>query len=198
MDVLDIVTNIIRYCGRVVKLGADIQEPARGRFVSDLQGMCSNAEDSYGQVLKRLLPVRSSSNDPARFAIELHSFRADIETRNAFKPEHLCGRIDQILVDLESNLNALKYSLEFRRLKEVKQGLGAVGYLDDQVYTSYDKLTSDLDGLATRIESNLGTNEPAKARGTASQALLRILVFEDKLRTGIADLRDVKNRILHG
>ncbi len=87
MDVLDILTNVMRYCGRVVTFAADIQEPARAKFVNDLQGICSNAEDSYGQLLKRFLPLKSSSNDPGKLATEIHAFRGDMETRKAFKPE---------------------------------------------------------------------------------------------------------------
>lgn len=198
MDVLDTLTSIMRYCGRVVKLGADIQEPTRATFVSDLQGICSNAEDSYGQVLRRLLPIKNSSNNPAKLAIELHMFHADVQTRDQFKPDHLCGRVDQILVDLASNLSPLKYSLDISRLKQMRTDLGVVGKFDGQFYASYNNLTSGLDQLGLQIENSLSANRPAEAGDAAKEALHQIAIFEDELRTAIADMRDVKDRILHG
>ncbi len=101
-------------------------------------------------------------------------------------------------MDLDSNLKPLKYSLDLFRIGEIRKGLGKVGEFDAKFYASYDKLTSDLDQLAFEIESGLTTNKRDEARATARQAYQRILIFEDELNTSIADMRDVKNRILHG
>src|SRR5580704_15051571 len=103
MDVLDVLTSVVRTCTRVIKVGADIQESARKRLVDDLQETCSAAEDSFGEVLKRLLPIKKASGDPKALALELHAFRADQATRAVFKPDHLCGRVDQLLLDLKNN-----------------------------------------------------------------------------------------------
>jgi hypothetical protein len=66
---------------------------------------------AFDKVLVRLKPVKSAANDPKRLAAALRQFSADATTRKAFKPEHLCGEVDQLLVGLQSNLNPLKYSL---------------------------------------------------------------------------------------
>jgi hypothetical protein len=197
MNVLDTLTKALRYSARLVRAGAALQQAARTKLVTDLQGICSNVEDSYDAVLKRLLPIKSAARDPKALASEIHAFRADSATKQKFKPDHLCGRVDQILMDLESNLTPLKYSLDVSRLGEIKNELGAVGKFDGAFYISYDDFTSDLDRLALEIDKCLPTN-PSAAQAIAAQILELILVFEDELKTGIADVRDIKDRILHG
>src|SRR3712207_6187319 len=137
MDVLALLQRALETCARVIKVGAGIQENVRRSLVEDLQQICLRCEEALGAVLSRLQPVKDAYQSAPRLARELRTFAADTETRNSFKPEHLCGEIDNLIVRLESNLDPLKYSIDYGRLEEVHENLGYVGEFDDAIYRSY-------------------------------------------------------------
>jgi hypothetical protein len=198
MDILDLLTKAIRACARIVSFGAGIQSRSRKALVEALQNICSDAIDAYSAVLKRLQPVKDSFTSPKALADEIEAFRADEVTRSAFKPDHLCGRVDQLLMDLANNLDPSKYSLDISRLNTIRSELGAIGTLDRKWYDSYDNLTSQLDAIATQLKYNVKPKEKGLAKDLAERAIAIIKVFEDELRTGIADIHDAKERILFG
>ena len=128
-----------------------MQENARKGLVADLQTICSNCDAAYGAVLARLVPVKNAFRDPQTLSTELRALAADTTTRDQFKPEHLCHQVDQLLVRLSSNLDELKYSIDFRRIKDLRQELNRFGDVDGAIYQSYDDFTVELDQIATQI-----------------------------------------------
>src|SRR5262245_35129574 len=130
MQVFEALKQAVKACADVIKWGAGIQEPARKGLVTDLQAICSNCEAAYDAVLARLVPIKNAFADPNTLAAELRAFAADTATRAKFKPDHLCGQVDQLLVRLSSNLDPLKYSIDFRRIEEVRQYLKQFGNFD--------------------------------------------------------------------
>jgi hypothetical protein len=193
MRVLDLLTGALKTSARVVKLGAGLQEKTRKQLVTDLNRICGKCQTAFDTVLVRLKPVKNSARNSKRLAIALRQFAADSATRKAFKPEHLCGEVDSILVSLESNLNPLKYSLDVTRLREIRGQLLQVGNADAAIYQSYDDLTRELDNLASEILG--GTSELAKRTEYARHI---ISAFEDDLRAALRGVREARDMILHG
>lgn len=91
MEVLELIQRALKVVAEVVKWGAGIQEQTRKELVQELQSICLNCEAAYDAVLKRLVPVKDAFSDRNRLADELRAFVADTQTRDRFKPEHLCG-----------------------------------------------------------------------------------------------------------
>ena len=153
MDFLSILKDAVKECSRVIKFGAGIQSKARNRLIADLQSICSKVETAYSDVLARLHPVKDSFQNPKILAKELKRFAADKKTRNAFKPDHLCGEVDSLLNDLENNLDPLKYSIDVKKISSLRQNIQRVGNLDFQIFEAYDQFTRELDNLGIDIES---------------------------------------------
>ena len=80
------------------------QGAERSQLIADLQAICSRCDDAYAAVIKKLRPVKNSYTDREALADALRTFAADDQTRSAFKPEHLCGEVDQLLQRLSSDL----------------------------------------------------------------------------------------------
>lgn len=193
MDVLELLKRALKTCASVIKLGAGIQEKVRKELTNDLQQICLKCEEAYGTVLKRLSPVKDAFQDPTNLAKELRDFAADTATRNAFKPEHLCGEIDHLIVRLASNLDPLKYSIDYGRIQEIRANLSSVGNFDGAIYRSYDEFARQLDELATQLRD---PTFDAEERRRYAQHVIRD--FEDDLRSAIDGVRGTKNNILHG
>ena len=192
MDVLELLKRALNACARVVKVGAGIQEEVRKDLVEDLQRICFNCEQALDTVLSRLRPIKDSYLSAPSLAKELRDFAADAETRDAFKPEHLCGDIDRLIVRLESNLDPLKYSIDYRRIEEVRRNLDFVGDYDASIYQSYDEFTWQLDQLATQLQDPSSFDVEERRR----YAQHVIEDFEADLRSAIAGVRDTKNSIV--
>ena len=187
MEILNAIRHAIQACADVVKWGAGIQEDTRKKLVEDLQAICLNCDTAYEAVLKRLVPVKNAFSDRGKLAIELRSFAADAETRGTFKPEHLCGQVDHLLVRLASNLDPLKYSVDYRRIEDVRDGLFRSRNVDAAIREAYEELTSQLDNIATQI------NDPkADGEERARYAQRVIQDFEAELRSTLTDLREAK------
>ena len=191
MEILNGLRRAIQTCADVIKWGAGIQEDTRKKLVEDLQAICLNCDAAYEAVLKRLVPVKNAFSDKSKLAGELRSFAADTETRNKFKPEHLCGQVDQLLVRLASNLDPLKYSVDFRRVNDVRDGLFRSRNVDAAIREAYDELTSQLDAIATQI------NDPSVDGEERARYAQRVIQdFEGELRSALADLREAKAKTL--
>jgi hypothetical protein len=192
MEILALLRRAITACGKVLKFGAAIQEPKRKELTRKLQKVCLNCEKAYGTVLKRLAPVKDAFQDPADLAKQLRKFAADTKTRDQFKPEHLCSEVSHILVELASNLDPLKYSLDFTRLGEIRRSLLQLENVDAAIYASYDEFTKQLDQLATQLR------DPAfdvVERVRYTKAVIKD--FEEELRSTMDEVRTTQKKILH-
>ena len=189
MEVLELLKRAIKACAEVIKWGGGIQEPTRKNLVKDLQGICLNCEAAYDAVLKRLVPVKNAFSDKSKLALELRKFASDSKTRDKFKPDRLCGQVDQLLTRLNSNLNPLKYSVDYRRIEGVRESLNRFGSFDAAIFQSYDELTSQLDQIATQI------NDPAlDCEERARYAQHVIQDFEAELRSALTAVREAKTQ----
>ncbi|WP_455387740.1 hypothetical protein [Petrachloros mirabilis] len=189
MEVLDLLKRAVKACADVIRWGAEIQGPARKALVKDLQDICLNCEAAYDAVLTRLIPVKDAFSNKDKLSTELRAFRADSQTRDKFKPEHLCGQVDQLLARLGSNLDPLKYSVDYRRIEDLRKSLKQFGSFDAAIYQSYDDLTSQLDQIATQI------NDPTfDSKERAQYATHVINDFETELRSAKKSVREAKDQ----
>jgi|GEM_PF-2989397 len=193
MDFLSILKDAVKECSRVIKFGAGIQSKARNRLINDLQNICSRVESAYSAVLARLHPVKDSFQNPKALAKELKRFAADSKTRKVFKPDHLCGEVDTLLMDLESNLDPLKYSIDVRKISSLRDNIQRVGNFDMEMFEAYDQFTRELDSLGMDIETadaELKEERSVYARHVISD-------FEKDLFDAIKSMREAKDLILH-
>lgn len=191
MDILELLKRAVKTSASVIEFGAGIQEPARKALADDLQRICSNCEKAYSVVLERLVPVKNTMPDAEALSKELRAFAADSGTRDAFKPEHLCGEVDHLLVRLSSNLDPIKYSVDARRIGDLRSSLGMVGDVDAAIYASYDEFARQLDDLATQI------NEPGADQDERRRYAQRVVrEFELELRSAVDSVREAKASIL--
>lgn len=191
MQVFEALNQAVKACAEVVKWGAGIQEPTRKGLAADLQAICANCDAAYDAVLSRLAPIKNAFGNPTALAAELRAFAADAATRAKFKPEHLCGEVDQLLVRLSSNLDPLKYSIDFRRIEEVRQYLQRFGNFDGAIFQSYDELVAELDGIATQIQSPISDKQE---RSRYAQHVIQS--FESELRATQSAVRDAKTQMI--
>lgn len=193
MNVFKILKDAVEACVDVIKFGSAIQNQAQLRLINDLQMVCSKVESAYSTVLSRLKIVKQNYNDAKELAFALQDFAADAETRNAFKPDHLCGEIDSLLVDLENNLDPLKYSLDIRNIKNIRDDIQRAGNLDMEIFEEYDDFTRSLDNLAADILA--ATDEDQRERVNYAQHTIN--KFQDDLFDAIKSMREAKDVILH-
>jgi len=187
MQVLEALKQAVKACADVVKWGAGIQEPTRKGLAADLQAICMNCDAAYDAVLTRLVPIKNAFADPIALAAELRAFAADGTTRASFKPDHLCGQVDQLLIRLGSNLDPLKYSIDCRRINDVRQYLQRFGNFDGAIFQSYDELVAELDQIATQIQA------PASDKQERSRYAQHVIQnFESDLRATQSAVREAK------
>ena len=191
MDVLNTLKQALKTSAGVIKWGAGLQESTRKNLIAELQEICTNCEAAYDAVLKRLVPIKDAYSDPTNLSRELRTFAADSATRGQFKPEHLCGQVDQLLVQLSSNLAPLKYSIDFRRIQDLRQSFQQSGNVDAAIFDSYDQFASELDHIATQINDQ--AFDP-KERTRYVQHVIED--FEDEVRSLKADMRAAKARVV--
>jgi Fe-S-cluster formation regulator IscX/YfhJ len=191
MEILKILTNTIKTCANVIKWGVGLQASTRKQLVSDLQSICVNCDAAYDAILGRLTPVKNTFGDRERLAVELRAFAADSATRSQFKPEYLCSQIDHLLAQLSSNLDPLKYSVDHRRVTELRQSLMQLGNFDGALLRSYDELARQLDRIATEIQA-----QSADSQERCKYAQHVIQEFEDDLTSSLAEIREAKSRLV--
>lgn len=142
-------------------------------------------------MLVRLLTIKNAYSDPDKLAAELHALKADLEVRRKFKPEFLCGQVDQLLTGLASNLNGIKYSIDMFRVQDVKMCLDRFGSVDGIIFQTYDVFVDGLDHIATLIQ----TKQIDAAEG-AKYVEHIISDFEDDMKQLKTEVRETKNRIV--
>jgi hypothetical protein len=191
MEILKILTNTIKTCAGVIKWGVGLQASTRKQLVSDLQSICVNCDAAYDAILGRLTPVKNTFGDRERLAVELRAFAADSATRSQFKPEYLCSQIDHLLAQLSSNLDPLKYSVDHRRVTELRQSLMQLGNFDGALLRSYDELARQLDRIATEIQA-----QSADSQERCKYAQHVIQEFEDDLTSSLAEIREAKAKLV--
>jgi hypothetical protein len=191
MDVLNTLKEAIKTAGSVIKWGAGLQETTRKSLVADLQAICANCETAYDAVLVRLVPIKNAFSDPNRLAAELRSFAADPITRSQFKPEGLCTQVDQLLAQLDSNLAPLKYSIDVRRIRDLRGAFMQFGNVDKAIFDSYDQFAAALDQIATQIQT--GKLDPREAAAYVQHV---IDDFADEVRSLKNEMRDAKAKVV--
>ena len=135
--------------------------------------------------------MKNAFRDPQKLSTELRELAADATTRSQFKPEHLCHQVDRLLVSLSSNLDPLKYSIDCRRINDLRQELNRFGDVDGAIFQSYDNLTVELDRIATQIV------DPAFDAQERSQYAQHVIEgFESDLRAAQATMRDAKTQTI--
>jgi hypothetical protein len=198
VDVLDYLKQSVNTCTAILKWGANMQGSTRKSLVVDLQSICSNCEDAYGAILERLVPVKNAFADPTTLARELRKFTADQTLRRQFKPNHLCGNIDQLLQRLANNLDPLKYSIDLRQIGELRNRFEAYGNYDLRISESYDEFTVQLDLVANQIGNptlsarRQGRADPFDPRERAQYAEHVIEDFQTELRSALDTVRKAK------
>ena len=191
VEVLEALKRAVKSIAEVVNWGAGIQEPERKNLARELNAICTACEAAYDAVLARLVPVKNAFGDPTALAGELRAFAADATTRAKFKPQHLCGQVDQLLVRLGSNLDPLKYSVDYRRIADLRQYLQRFGNYDGAIFQSYDDLVAQLDQIATEIQTS-----PKDQGERASYARHIIQRFEQDLRSTQAEIHQAKDQVV--
>jgi hypothetical protein len=137
------------------------------------------------------VPIKNAFADPTALATELRAFAADGTTRANFKPDHLCGQVDQLLIRLSSNLDPLKYSIDCRRIDDVRQYLQQFGNFDGAIFQSYDELVAELDRIATQIQTSASDKQE---RSRYAQHVIQS--FESELRATQSAVRDAKTQTI--
>jgi hypothetical protein len=191
VQVLEALKQAVKACADVVSWGAGIQAPERKQLATSLQEICTACEGAYDAVLARLVPIKNSFGNPVALATEIRAFAADSATRDKFKPEHLCHQVDQLLVRLGSNLDPLKYSIDCRRIKEIRQYLSRFGDYDGAIFESYDDLVAQLDKIASEIQ--LSATDKQERADYARKIIQR---FEQDLRETQKAVREAKNEVV--
>jgi hypothetical protein len=193
MENLNLLKSAVTIFSRIITSASRAQAQARADLVDELQAICSECESAYSIVLERLRPVKDAYRDPARLEQELRDLAADRRTRDIFKADHLCGQVDHLLSKLQSNLAALKYSVDVRTLDRLKERLKEIGNYDAALYRDYDEFARDLD----RLSHEIGTAPSVEDR-TRLMAYSRSYIddFEKELWDTIDAMRRAKDRVL--
>jgi hypothetical protein len=185
-------TTVIKTGVRIVKNLITAQSRARTRLLSELTAVCEKCEDAYSSLLTRLKPIRSTFRNPNKLAIELRSLASDANARRKFKPEHLCSEIDKLLMDLSSNVNALKYSVNVFSINDIRRALKSMGNYDQALYHQYDTFMAEMNSIASAIESG----KPAQKAPLAAHAAASIDELQKNLQSALKEIRKAKNEIV--
>ena len=191
MQVFEALKQAVKACADVVKWGAGIQEPARKGLAADLQAICTNCDAAYDAVLTRLVPIKNAFADPTALAFPLTMCEKLVLLCANCNPDHLCGQVDQLLIRLSSNLDPLKYSIDCRRIDDVRQYLQRFGNFDGAIFQSYDELVAELDRIATQIQTSASDKEE---RSRYAQHVIQ--GFESDLRATQSAVRDAKTQTI--
>jgi hypothetical protein len=192
MYVLDLLQSVLREGARIIRSGAEIQQEQRDELRNKFSKICNSCLDAFATVKKRLLPIKQNYQDPQKLVDELREFSADSDTRGAFKPQQLCRQVDELLMNLESNLHGLKYSISVSKIHVLRKALGDVGYLDQEMYRQYEDFASQLDELANQIEASNGQDQQL----LVDYIKTMISEFEEDLKSAITTIHKDKDGVL--
>lgn len=168
------------------------QDAERSQLIKDIHDICSRCEDAYGAVINRLPPIKDSYGNREALAKALRAFASDSETRSAFKPEHLCGEVDQILQRLRSNIDFLKYSVDIRAIDRLRGAIENMGSYDGQLRDYYDDHTKAMDDIATQLQSQLESQEMQERLSYARHVVEEL---EDDLSDTLKEIRKAKEQV---
>jgi len=121
--------------------------------VSDLQKICYNCENAHSAVIMKLKPVKDCYEDTPKLSKALREFASDPEARTFFHPDALCGDIDKLLMKLSSNLDPLKFAIDFNKIQALSAELKQIGNYDWSIYMAFDTFARQLDDLSTDLRS---------------------------------------------
>ena len=137
--------NPVRFLGEALRTASRsigflwrTQGNERRDLISQLQAICSKCDDAYFAVLEKLSPIKQAYGDRKAMADAMRVFAADSETRKAFKPEHLCGEVDQLLQRLSSHADWLKYSVDLRGIERLRGAISNMSSYDGELRDYYD------------------------------------------------------------
>jgi len=192
MNPVRILGEALRTAWRAIRTMAGAQNRTRSEIVGQLQAVCDRCDTAYATVLERLLPVKQSLGKLGDLASELRAFAADGQTRSAFKPQHLCGEVDQLLQRLASKLDMTVYSIDVQQIGGLRECLRMMGNYDGALWDYYDQHTREMDKLALAIEQGpadkakeairLATHLIDGLQEDVSQTLDRIRSLKDEIR----------------
>jgi len=191
MQVLEILQKFLDICSKILEFGREVQNKARDELVADLQKICGNCERAYSNLFAKLRPIKDSYNDTAALSTALRTFASG--SRADFHPDNLCGDINALLFKLENNLDALKYSVDLRKIGDLKSELTLIGSYDNWIYASYDAFAKQLDNLATELQAA----RPDEASDRKAHVRHVIDEFERDLFATLRSVQEAKDRILH-
>ena len=84
----------------------------------------------------------------------------------------------------------MKYSVDFRRIEDLRQSLHQFGNVDAEIFESYDKFTHELGQLATQIQD---PREDPQERDLCVRHLIE--EFMDELRSAQADMGEAEAKL---
>lgn len=192
MNPVRFLGDALRTATRSVAFLWRTQGAERSQLIADLQTMCSRCEDAYTVVIKQLRPVKDSHGDRKALASALRAFAADDQTRSAFKPEHLCGEVDQLLQRLSSNIDLLKYSVDLRAIDRLRGAIGKMGSYDGQLRDYYNDHTRAMDDIATQLQSQLESEDIEERLSYARHVIDE---FENDLNDTLKEIRVAKEQV---
>ncbi|KUZ87398.1 hypothetical protein WI42_12930 [Burkholderia ubonensis] len=99
--------------------------------------------------------------------------------------------MDHLLMSLKSNLDPIKYSVDFRHISDIQAYLAQFGEFDGAIFKSYDEFVAELDQIATQIQSSPDLQERARY----AEHVIR--EFEIELRATQMAMLEAKNQTIN-
>lgn len=183
--------EVVERCVRALKSMAELQGRSRQRLIRDTLAVCSTCDDAYSALLDRLIPIKKAFRSPSRLADELVALAGDSKMRKRFKPEGLCSEIDQLLVDFQSHLNGLRYSVHVLSISEIRDALRSMGSYDQALYHQYDSLMSQIGAIGSELAVARGEDR----KQLVSQARAAVSGLETDLKESVIAMRRAKDTI---
>ena len=82
--------------------------------------------------------------------------------RKTFKPDKLCGDVDELLSEIQSWLSLLRWSVAVTRISKLQNQLKNFQNYDYAFYMAFDDYANDLSNLAIRLDQALASDKPTK------------------------------------
>lgn len=191
MNPVKFLGDALRAISRAVSFLWTQQGVDRRALVDAVQQVCSRCEDAYSAVITALRPVKDAFGKPADLSGALREFASDAATRARFKPDQLCGDIDQLLQRLASNADFLKYSLDVRNIQRLRNTLAQMNNYDGALRAYYDEYAREMDSLATELQ--LGPALPERV--AYAQHLVK--EFEGDLAETLRDIQAARQVLVN-
>jgi hypothetical protein len=188
MEGIGLNKTVIKTSLRIIRDLITTQSRARTRLLEELTSVCVKCDDAYDSLLTRLKPVRAAMKNPDKLAVELRLIAGDAAARKKFKPEKLCTEIEELLMDLSNNVNALKFSVNILTLSRLRGAISSMGNYDQALYQQYDAFMMEMNSVAQGIE-NGSTDERA---ALAAHAASSVDELQKSLQAALKEIRKAK------